>query len=284
MQCRLRHADPPCKWAGLLVQLDSKGTVELRTCAETCEHNRSSPLCGKRGLDSLAAAQHIARLYESLPEAKPKAVLDDVRKKFPGQTLNLRAVQGRKCPHRSCTKLGELAVAIRDYIKQPPPECKHVPFFVQHDLKRVAGKARVTLICSTHDLMSRWALDCGSCATDGGFKFCCTGWPLTLLGRMTETGKFNLDALILTSTSDADHIEEAFESWAGHVNERVPGRAGKPWGMSDAADGYRRGLKQAFGAKNKMCWFHVVHAVRAWIYQKCPGSADDKKINLGFGA
>ena len=92
-------------------------------------HNDLTPSMGKRGLMSLAVAQRMRSLYTSLPEARPKAVLDSVRKQFGPVNVGLRAVRERKRMMRPCTSLGELAAAVAPHAVWPPLDSLHEGFF-----------------------------------------------------------------------------------------------------------------------------------------------------------
>ena len=92
-------------------------------------HNDLTPSMGKRGLMSLAVAQRMRSLYTSLPEARPKAVLDSVRKQFGPVNVGLRAVRERKRMMRPGTSLGELAAAVAPHAVWPPLDSLHEGFF-----------------------------------------------------------------------------------------------------------------------------------------------------------
>lgn len=155
LKCRLRSCTPPCEWSGVLVSTGGSA-VELRTVPEQC-HNDASPETGKRGLPSLEVQQHVQALYTALPEARPRAVLDSVRKEFGPVALSLRAVQERKQSRRRGTSLGELASAVSLHTRVPPMTSLHQAFFVQREVMRIHGKPWVTLVATTHNLLQQFA-------------------------------------------------------------------------------------------------------------------------------
>ena len=155
-------------------------------------------------------------------------------------------------------------------VPEDPDECYVVDWSID-DSDVVTGKPRFTVTFSTVNLLKR--LLGKFIQDDATYKMNWMGHPVLTHGVSTDTGRFFLSHVTLSSHEDT-------QSWATNFSfvKRV---AGIPrFNMADGAWEISKGAEEAFGTELRtrlMCWSHVYRNIR-------PKLASIRKVNKELGS
>ena len=285
LRCRLRDSTPPCTWSAIVREAPD-GSAELLQLPgdEHAFHNDESAPSGERGWDSLQERKSVKALLAATATSKPKVALRAARtsKTAPVQKAQLKQAQKLKVEVvkelYGCRNIGTLREAIRKR-QQIPAQCLR-GYYCYSSVKTGPShkKPKITVVATTPLLQQRWVDTPDLVASaDGGFKFNLLGWPLHVIGHVNQAGQFGLCALALTSTMEADHVEEMFQGFRDSTIRFTHGNTNKRLAMSDAETAYRRALAKWFGSSNLMCYFHVKQACKEYLEKHFRGAADHKE-------
>ena len=252
-----------CEWKGVLVS-KSQDAWELRVPSGS-EHNTSiTQLKGNRGFKSIEQRDLITQKLLSSVVVRPRQALNALRSDpdADDEGVDLSLVQSLKkmtVGSKATMKqdVGDLASASKEFARRPVSDVAGY-LAVKRISVTAGGKPYVTLVATTKRSLHRWA-NSSVCSTDGGYKYCLLGWPLTLDGVINPAGTLNVTSLTLTSHMTEEHIQAAKEGFK-HEVESVTGKpASKRFSMSDGELAYRNSLSNTFSSSPLMCAFHWIN-------------------------
>jgi hypothetical protein len=264
-----------CPFEGILKAVGD-GQWELRT-TPTGKHDASiKTTVGTKGWYSLEMLDSAEKQLTASAVAMPRSVYRTMLLATEDRPVdidltkiqNLKHNLGGGAAHREA--LGDLALETAKFCSVPTSV--HKGFFCYRVVVRTKNdKPRVVLVATTLNLLRRFAStgNDGICAADGGFKHCIMGWPVTVHGTINPAGNVGATALILASDMTAATMTEACKGYRVAVEKATNQVISKGFAMADCGGNYRAALKEAYGAQNLMCWFHLVAAVREWFKKWC---------------
>jgi hypothetical protein len=238
-------------------------------------------LKGKRGCDTLELKHAVCKVLQDrltrTPRQAERALKLDHNAPAGSNNLPLRKYQFAKRALRrrqaqAAQDLGVLAAEVRKHTSVPREQ--HKGFFVVSRATRTSGKrgqkpSHITLVATTRNLMNRFSKSAVA-QLDGGYKYNLLGWPLTLLGCTNPAMELAPTAILMTSSTKAEHVEEALVGYAQAISKIQQVSPAKHFVMSDAAEEYRAPAKKAFSTPktecvNLMCWFHMRQAMEDFV-------------------